>query len=254
MKPKNTSKLSLKITSSQDEICFIGDAHFGSEATEKEILKKKLFSGLLERLSEKKIPVIFNGDIFDFLFDYGKFIEVDNMKILIEIFQLSKKCPNVVFVLGNHDLWGKKLIEECTGIKCCEELELDFNGKKFWVSHGETIDKNTPGDKFARFVLRNKVSIFLFRTIHPKIGLGLARAISKMSRGRSKKLNFTFEKYINFAKTKWDQGFDFVLLGHLHKPFVYTESGKKLGIIGDWINHNTVIFYKNGHLYHKIVG
>ncbi|MBN1620874.1 UDP-2,3-diacylglucosamine diphosphatase [candidate division WOR-3 bacterium] len=253
MKARNTSRLSLKISSPQDEICFIGDIHFGAEGREKEEAKKKIFSELLHDLAEKKIPVVFVGDIFDFLFDYGKFIEIGNMKILIEIFGYYKKCPESVYVLGNHDFWGRTLIEEGVGMKCCEELELRINGRKFWISHGEAIVKNAAGDKFARFVLRNKASIALFRAIHPKVGLGLAGMISRMSRGRSKKLSFTFDKYIEYAREKWRQDFDHVVIGHLHKPFVFREKGKSLGIIGDWTNHNTVLYFKDGKFRHKIL-
>lgn len=204
-------------------------------------------------MAEKKIPVIFNGDIFDFLFDYGKLIDPKNLNVLIEIFQLSKKSPFVVYLLGNHDLWGKRLIEEYAGVQCCEKLELDFNGKRFWISHGDNLNKNSILDRVSRFILRNGFSVCLFKKIPPKMGFNIAKAVSRMSRGRSKKLNFTYDRYIKFSKNTWKDGFDYVIIGHLHSPFIYREKGKELGVIGDWMKHGTVLQYKKGRLFHEII-
>lgn len=245
--------MSLKFTSFQDEICFISDSHFGSENPEKEARKKKYFSKLLKHLAERQIPVIFNGDIFDFLFDYGNLIDPKNMNVLIDIFQLTKKSPFVVYLLGNHDLWGKRLIEEYTGVKCCEKLELYFNDKRFFITHGDDLNKNSIIDKISCFILKNGLSVYLFKKIPSRIGFKIAKIVSRLSRGRSKKLNFTYDRYIKFSINKWNEGFDFVIIGHLHSPFIYREKEKELGIIGDWMKHGTVLYYKKGRLVHNII-
>lgn len=45
------------------------------------------------------------------------------------------------------------------------------------------------------------------------------------------------EEYFNYAKSKFTEGFDYVIMGHLHTP-LRREDGKKVYVnTGDWINH-----------------
>ena len=44
------------------------------------------------------------------------------------------------------------------------------------------------------------------------------------------------EEYFEFAKSKFKEDFDFVLLGHLHKPMIKKVEEKVYINCGDWIN------------------
>jgi UDP-2,3-diacylglucosamine pyrophosphatase LpxH len=43
------------------------------------------------------------------------------------------------------------------------------------------------------------------------------------------------EEYFKFAESKFEQGFDYVLLGHLHIPQIRKSAGKTYVNCGDWI-------------------
>ena len=43
-----------------------------------------------------------------------------------------------------------------------------------------------------------------------------------------------------FAKMKWNEGYDVVLIGHYHQTEIETSEEKSLIFMGDWIKHFTV--------------
>ncbi len=49
--------------------------------------------------------------------------------------------------------------------------------------------------------------------------------------------------YIEFAQKKFNEGYDYVLMGHRHNPFVHEEHGKKYFNLGDWlVNYSYAVF------------
>ncbi len=253
MKEKRSLETFLKTLSVAEEILIISDIHFGSENKEKENIKRDAFKKILTESRNKNIPVILLGDIFDFLFDFGGIIESSNLPILSEIYWSCRDRKNLVYILGNHDFWGEKILNDQLKVTTLFELSFNIENKKFWLCHGETIEKNTSADKMFRWMIQNKFNINMFRFFHPKIAQFLARSISKMSRGHSNKLNYSFNKYIDFARSKWKTGIDYVIVAHLHQPFIYREKGKYLIVAGDWLTHSTILVWKKGKFFHRIL-
>ncbi|MGC9366908.1 MAG: UDP-2,3-diacylglucosamine diphosphatase [bacterium] len=243
----------LKHISSAEKIYFISDIHFGCEHPDKEMEKIFLFKKILNRARKNNIPVVLVGDIFDFLFDYGKLLDITQLPMLAELYWTVKEKGDLYYILGNHDFWGKELLENFLGIPTSYILAGEINHKKFWASHGETVEKNTPADKLFRWMLHNSFNISSFRLLYPRLANLLARSISHMSRGHSSKLNYSFDKYIQFARKKWEQGLDYVILAHLHQPFIYSENHKYLIITGDWLIHRTMLVYSKGRFYHEVL-
>lgn len=245
------SQKSLKVISNSNEIIFISDFHFGSDNHIKEKRKFKFFSNILKHVRENNTILVLVGDVFDFLFDFNGMFDTEIFPHFFELLKVSQVNENIFYVLGNHDFWGEKLIHNLLNIRTFNELILEINNKKFYISHGETVDKNSFGDRILRNILRNKFNIKLFKFFHPILSVFLAKTVSKISRGNSKNLKYSFQNHINFAKTLWEDNIDIVILGHLHKPFIYKNGVKYLGIVGDFIKHNSILIWKNGKLYHK---
>ena len=61
--------------------------------------------------------------------------------------------------------------------------------------------------------------------------------------GRQPEGTWTAEEYFKYAKTKFNDGFDYVIMGHLHTP-LRREDGKNVYInTGDWIDHFSFGYY-----------
>jgi UDP-2,3-diacylglucosamine hydrolase len=93
--------------------------------------------------------------------------------------------------------------------------------------------------------------IRLYQWIHPDLGIPLAKWASSMSRNHygkdpeSEKLDD--EKYFVYAREKLKNSFDYMLLGHTHRPMVVTNGHKTYVNLGDWIKHFTFAKYtENG--------
>ncbi len=52
----------------------------------------------------------------------------------------------------------------------------------------------------------------------------------------------------DFAKVKFGEGFDYVVLGHIHEPDALTEIGHTYLNLGDWITHFTYGIYDGEEL------
>ncbi|MDW7680263.1 MAG: UDP-2,3-diacylglucosamine hydrolase, partial [bacterium] len=80
--------------------------------------------------------------------------------------------------------------------------------------------------------------IWLYRWLHPDIGVPLAKLMSRTSRNQNSRKPFpNSEDYLRFATDKIDQGFDFVVLGHTHQPYLKKIDRGWILNLGDWINH-----------------
>ncbi len=86
-------------------------------------------------------------------------------------------------------------------------------------------------------VLRNTFTQWLYGWLHPDFGVGIASRTSKSSRDYTTKKDYGEEDGLfDAAKSKIDEGNDFVLFGHLHKRcFINYKKGTYINL-GSWID------------------
>jgi len=138
------------------------------------------------------------------------------------------------YIVGNHDFWIGNFFTKTLGIKVYKEpITLTIQGKKTFLAHGDELFPYDP----IRFVLRNKINIFLFSLLRPYIGLRIARLVSRISRKFSAKKTIKWKKLYKIACQKLDEGYDAVILGHIHSPRHLKYKKKEFLLIGDWIRN-----------------
>jgi UDP-2,3-diacylglucosamine hydrolase len=54
------------------------------------------------------------------------------------------------------------------------------------------------------------------------------------------------DEYIDFAKSKFYEGYDYVILGHSHEAIIEEIEGNVLINLGDWIKHYSYGKISNG--------
>lgn len=137
----------------------------------------------LDRISEDAQCIFLVGDIFDFWFEYKQVVPKGFVRLQGKIAALVDAGIDVYFFLGNHDMWMKNYFTKELGVTMItDELELDVDGKKFFIAHGDGLGPGDHGYKFIKGVFRNKFCQFLFSCLHPRIGLSLAQYFSNKSR------------------------------------------------------------------------
>ena len=130
-----------------------------------------------------------------------------------------------------------------------EPFAATIDGKKFYIHHGDGLVGKDVGYRILKIVLRNPLAIWLYSWLHPDIGIGLAKLSSKTSRGYTAKKDYGEEDSLyKFASGKIAEGYDYVVMGHRHKP-ASKQIGKGVYVnLGDWISFFTYGDFSGGVL------
>jgi UDP-2,3-diacylglucosamine hydrolase len=116
-------------------------------------------------------------------------------------------------------------------------ISITLNNKKFFIGHGDGMVKNDLGYKILKVILRNKLIQKFYSWIHPDIGVSIASSTSKSSRDYTSQKDYGEEDGLfEAAKMKIDGGYDYVLLGHLHRRcFLNYKNGVYINL-GSWLD------------------
>lgn len=217
---------------------FISDVHLGAHAANTDIREKELMA-LLDCVEQEGDGLFIVGDLFDFWFEYQYVIPKHHFDLLCRLKQLIERGIEIHYLVGNHDFWLGSFFKETLGI----QLHLDtyattLNGKQVYLTHGDGIAKNDRGYRILKRILRNPFNIKLFNLLHPDIGFKLAGQSSHISRTYRDVPDHDSD-YIEFAKQRFKEGHDVVVIGHTHRPIRIEENGSVYINTGDWITHFT---------------
>ena len=229
------------ITGSYKKAVFISDAHLGN-GIDDEKREEKLIDFLDKNLNSETLLFIV-GDLFDFWFEYKSAVPKGHYKLFARLIDIVKQGSKIYYIAGNHDFWVGSFFEKEIGIVFCPEpLTAELFNKKMYIMHGDGLKKKDWGYRFLKRVFRNRLNIFLYRWLHPDIGIPFAKRMSKTSRDYTSEKDYGSDsEYIDFAKTKFENGFDVVILAHSHKPVSESFEGKYYINSGDWIENFSYI-------------
>ncbi|MBA4322635.1 MAG: UDP-2,3-diacylglucosamine hydrolase, partial [Odoribacter sp.] len=132
----------------ESKIYFASDFHLGLPAGSIPIEREKRIVKWLNAIAPEAKEIFLLGDIFDFWWEYKLVVPKGFTRFLGAIASITDSGIPVHFFTGNHDMWmGKYLIDEC-GISLHKSpLFTIFNGKRFYLAHGEGLGTNDAGYK-----------------------------------------------------------------------------------------------------------
>ncbi len=220
-------------------IYFISDIHLGAKSEKEEEGRVSKFLNFLKEIENKAQKIFIVGDLFDFWFEYKYVIPKRYFSVLHQLKKFQEKNIEVHYFTGNHDFWLGDFFSTEMGIIIHEnDWSGTIDGKKFYLYHGDGIAKKDSGYRFMKKILRNKTNLKIYRWLHPDIGIPFARFISGSSRHYTDRIDLNDnDDYIEFARGKFEEGYDYVLMGHRHNPLEINEKGKKYINLGDWLVH-----------------
>ena len=222
---------------------FFSDAHLIVGAYEQSRDRNYKVIEFIRYVSQHGKRLFIVGDLFDFWFEYKHSIPQTDPRILGCIAEAVDSGVEVHYISGNHDLWLGRYLEENVGIIIHDgAFETEIDGEKFYIAHGDGLFKKDRGYKFMKAFFRNPIAKRLFRLLHPDLGIRLAKLSSKSSRHNpiSDAYSANRKKILReFAQNKFSEGFDSVILGHIHEPDMLREESKIYINLGDWITHFT---------------
>ncbi len=230
-----------------ERIYFISDAHLGAHDQKTERLKLSRLLSFFEYIDKNSVLVIC-GDLFDFWFEYRFAVPRIHFPVLASLARLGRQGTRVHYVAGNHDFWLGSFMEKEIGLEVHpDEYVFTAQSKKFYVRHGDGLLSHDYLYRFLKKVLRNPVNIFLYRLLHPDLGVPLALFFSNISRNAAKDdYNYNDLDYRRYAFSKIESGFDVVVLGHTHVPAnVKYKTGVYLNP-GQWMSDFIFCRFENG--------
>ena len=227
---------------------------------ESSLIREKKLVRWLESIEGDATEIFLMGDIFDFWFEYKYVVPKGYVRLLGKIAEITDRGIPVHVFRGNHDIWAFDYLNKELGVKLYRKPQIrEFDGKKFFLAHGDGLGPGDKGYKFLKKVFEFKPNQFLFRWLHPDIGARMGLYFSQRSRlaGMAKfkknpvKVELEDEMLIHYAnrKVKENPDIDYFIFGHRHIPTQEKVGDKaELIILGDWIYLFTYGVFENGEM------
>jgi UDP-2,3-diacylglucosamine hydrolase len=229
---------------------FVSDVHLGLASKQEEKQKEDHLLSFFTFILPSTQQLFILGDLFDFWFEYRTVIPKGFHRTFAALQQFTDRNIPVHYLTGNHDFWMRDFFSEELGISIHREpFETSIDGKRVFLHHGDGLAQKDVGYRMIKPILRNKMSIWLYKWIHPDIGVPIAKGSSRSSRKHTGQKDFgEADGMIRFAEGKIEQGVDVVVMGHRHKP-ASVNIGRGLYInLGDWISWKSYAVMNDGKM------
>jgi len=252
------------------KIYFASDLHLGTPDYETSLGRERLFVQWLDMVGADAAEIFLVGDTFDFWHDYKTVVPKGYVRLLGKLAELSDRGIKLHIFTGNHDLWFDGYFEKELGAKIyTAPIERTFDGKLFFIGHGDGLGPKDHGYKFIKKIFTNPVCQWLFRWIHPDLGIRLASFLSYQSRysnGKHELEKFMGEDnewLLQYCKRLLERKpYDYFIFGHRHLPLDIEINGRGTGDegpiryinLGDWLDYNSYAVWDGEKLELKYFG
>lgn len=229
------------------DLVVISDVHLGTYGCHtKELLQ------YLKSIKPK--TVVLNGDFIDIWQFSKRYWPNSHMKVVKQIMNMISKGTKVYYVTGNHD----ELLRKFEGFKLgsfsiVNKLLLNLDGKQAWIFHGDVFDVTMQHSKwlaklgavgYDSLILLNRVVNYISEKILRKGKVSLSK---KIKNSVKKAVSFINDFEQTAAEIGIDNGYAYVICGHIHQPQQRTITNNKGSIIylnsGDWVENLTALEY-----------
>lgn len=235
--------------SSRSTVYFASDFHLGAPDYERSLAREKKIVDWLDSVSKDASEIFLVGDIFDFWFEYKRAIPRGFVRLQGKIAEITDSGVPVHIFTGNHDMWIFDYLPKELGVQIHREpIVREFNGKKFYIGHGDGLGPGDRGYKFLKKVFRNRFCQWCFARLHPNFGIWLAEKSSKTSRaytGNSDEVFHGEEKewLVIYSKDQLKkEHFNYFIFGHRHLPLsISVGENSTYYNLGEWINYSTYL-------------
>lgn len=193
------------------------------------------------------------GDLFELWLGDNQIL-LSRHKKLLEIFSEYRNQGKAIYYLkGNHDFVLGRVFENHIGAEIFEEEAIfDWDGYRFFASHGENINKRELGYQLLRKILRSRwadraIGRLDDRTIY-QLGMRLAPAMKGTPNER--KTRALDLLYLDYAKRRLRESCHAVILAHTHRiqwHILSVGDEKRLYVNpGSWQDQGTYLWYQTG--------
>ena len=221
---------------------FISDIHLGTRGCKAEYL--------LDFLRHNESDVLYLvGDVIDgWAMRNGFYWPQAHNDVVQKVLRKARKGTQVVYVLGNHDEFGRQFVGlEFGGISLCDEAEHRLaDGRRLWVVHGDLADGVILHARWLAYVGDQLYDFALwlnrhFNSLRARLGLGYWSLSAYLKHKVKNAVSFisSFEQVL--AREARRRGYDGVLCGHIHHAEIRPVDGLLYCNSGDWVESLTAV-------------
>ncbi len=203
-------------------VIVVADAHLGQVPP----AVGTAFHAFLDEVPQPGDHLVLGGDLFDFWFEYQSVIPRKHFATVAKLQEVRARGVPITFVGGNHDRWGGTFFTRDLGIEFFGGIaELDLNGRRAFVTHGDGLTEQHWSGALMHRVLRHPITVAVFRILHPTIGFWIADLFSRHLADNTKDRSVLDRAAV--AQRKWAADFlgrrpdvGIVILAHTHRAVV----------------------------------
>lgn len=220
----------------------LSDLHLGStDSNPKKILK------FLKSIEYDTL--ILNGDIIDgWKLRRGGSIRKKEVEVLTYLLNVSKR-KKVVYVRGNHDDFLDHMIPITLGdIEIVDNYEIEVNGKKIFITHGDVFDKITKELKWIAYIGDIGYTMLIklnkiYNRIRNHFGYPYYSFSKEIKHKVKKAVSYISDFEESLAKLSKHRGYSGVICGHIHHPEIREIDGIMYYNSGDWVESMSALSY-----------
>ncbi|GAA4281822.1 UDP-2,3-diacylglucosamine diphosphatase [Gaetbulibacter aestuarii] len=237
------------------ELAVISDVHLGTYGCQAKALLTYLNS-----IAPKTL--ILNGDIIDAWHFNKRYFPKSHLKVIKKIIDMAANGVKIIYITGNHDEVFRKFDgTEVGNISIVNKIVLELDGKKAWFFHGDVFDFSIQHAKWLAklggygYDLLTVLNRYINWVTH-KLGRERFSLSKKIKNSVKSAIKFIKDYEREIAHLAIEQGYDYVVCGHIHQPkmeLIETKNGKTMYLnSGDWIENFTALEYqfKRWKIYH----
>jgi len=233
------------------KVYFASDFHLGIPDYQQTRLREQRICHWLNAIRSDAHCIYLLGDLFDAWMEYKRVVPKGYVRFLGQLAALSDAGIELRIFTGNHDLWMHGYFEEELGARVYKEAQtLSIGRHRFHLAHGDGLSEQETTYRFMKRVFHHPVAQWVYRQLHPDLGLKLADYFSRLGpkhrEGNEDKIDdYTREHQLMYArKLLQNEHLDYLIFGHRHLPYTLELEGKAQFInLGDWIRYDTYAVY-----------
>jgi len=249
------------------KVYFASDFHLGIPDHDSSLEREKKLVAWLEMAQSDAAEIFLMGDLFDFWFEYKTAIPRGYARLLGKLAGITDAGIEVHLFRGNHDMWAFDYLTRELNIRIHPGPEFrEFSGKHFYLAHGDGLGPGDHGYKLIKKVFANPFNQWLFRQLHPDLGIRMALFWSRKSRianvereaqDQDMNLKLIMERITVHSNELLmvHPGLDYLIYGHYHYPLdIPLKGNARQLVLGDWITHFTYAVFDGEELELKTFG
>lgn len=203
----------------------VGDAHIGRESPD----TTAAFVAFLDTVPSLGDGLLVTGDLFEFWFAYDRVVPRHGITALAALAQVARRVP-VLMLGGNHDRYAGTFWERELGIRFApHEARFTLDGRPALALHGDGLTDTHWSARVLHRILRHDMTVALYRTMHPDLGMWLVDRLSGYLGDRERteaEIQGGVARQAAWAEQRLsaEPGLRLVVMGHTHRAATRTSA------------------------------